>query len=158
MEISGSRIIAAPRHEVWMSLNDPDILRQCIPGCQEMTGSTGEGFEAVVTQKVGPVKATFRGTVTISDLVEAESYTISGEGKGGVAGFAKGSARVTLADVQEGTELSYEVDARVGGKIAQLGSRLITGTARKFADRFFSAFQAAVEGEDEQTTDGGAGT
>ncbi len=154
MEFSGSRTIAASRVDVWASLNDPDILRQCIPGCQEMTGSTGEGFEAVVTQKVGPVKATFRGRVTISDLIEAESYTITGEGKGGAAGFAKGSARVTLADVPEGTELGYEVDARVGGKIAQLGSRLIAGTARKFVDRFFAAFQAAVEGEADIDDDG----
>ncbi|WP_118133878.1 CoxG family protein [Oceanicella sp. SM1341] len=146
MELNGSRTIAADRATVWAALNDPDVLRACIPGCSELTGSPDEGFEATVTQKVGPVKATFKGAVTLSDIVEGESYTISGEGKGGAAGFAKGAAKVSLAEVPEGTELTYVVDAKVGGKLAQLGSRLIDGFAKKMADQFFERFQTAVEG------------
>lgn len=146
MQMQGSTRIEATRQEVWRALNDPEVLRACIPGCEELAGSPDEGFEAKVTQKVGPVKATFRGAVQISDVVEAESYRISGEGKGGVAGFASGGAVVRLVDVEGGTELSYDVDARVGGKIAQLGSRLIDSFARKMADQFFERFRAQVEG------------
>lgn len=146
MDLSGSRVIKADRATVWQALNDVDVLKACIPGCQEMTGSPEEGFEAVVTQKVGPVKATFKGAVALSDIVEGESYRISGEGKGGAAGFAKGAADVRLADVAEGTELAYEVQAHVGGKLAQLGSRIIDGFAKKMADQFFERFQTAVEG------------
>ncbi len=146
MELKGSRTISAPRAQVWAALNDAEVLKACIPGCQELTGSPAEGFEAVVTQKVGPVKATFKGAVQLSDIVEGESYRISGEGKGGAAGFAKGGAAVSLADVEGGTELTYEVDAKVGGKLAQLGSRLIDGFAKKMADQFFERFQQAVEG------------
>ncbi|SET08144.1 CoxG family protein [Oceanicella actignis] len=150
MELKGSRIIKAPRAQVWAALNDPEVLRQCIPGCQELTGSPEEGFEATVTQKVGPVKATFKGAVQLSDVVEGESYRISGEGKGGAAGFAKGAANVRLSDVEEGTELTYEVEASVGGKLAQLGSRLIDGFAKKMADQFFTRFKEVVEGPDAQ--------
>jgi len=146
MELKGSRIIAADRATVWARLNDAETLKACIPGCTEMTGDPATGFDAVATQKIGPVKATFRGKVTLSNVVARESYTLSGEGKGGVAGFAKGVADVHLADVEGGTELSYVVDAKVGGKIAQLGSRLISGFARKMADQFFMRFQEAVEG------------
>lgn len=146
MELNGSRVIAADRATVWAKLNDAETLKACIPGCEELTGSPEEGFEAVVKQKVGPVKATFKGGVTLSDVVAGESYTISGEGKGGVAGFAKGGARVRLADAEGGTELSYDVEAKVGGKLAQLGSRLIDGFARKMADQFFERFQEQVEG------------
>ena len=145
MELTGSRIIAAERATVWAHLNDADTLREAIPGCQELHGSPEEGFSAVVKQKIGPVKATFKGNVTLSDVVEGESYRISGEGSGGVAGFAKGAAQVRLAEVPEGTELSYEVDAHVGGKLAQLGARLINGVARKLADQFFDNFQKQVE-------------
>lgn len=145
MELTGSRIIAADRATVWARLNDAATLKAAIPGCEELTGSPEEGFEAVVKQKVGPVSATFRGRVTLSDVVPGESYRILGEGSGGVAGFAKGGARVRLADVPGGTELSYEVEAQIGGKLAQLGSRLITGFARKMADQFFERFAAAVE-------------
>ena len=148
MELKGTRVIAADRQTVWAALNDADVLKACIPGCEELTGSAEEGFEAKVTQKIGPVKAKFTGVVTLSDVVEAESYTISGEGKGGAAGFAKGGAKVTLADVEGGTELSYDVDASVGGKLAQLGSRLIDGFSKKMADQFFEKFQAVVEGTD----------
>lgn len=146
MELTGSRTIAADRATVWARLNDPETLKAAIPGCQEMTGSPADGFEAVVKQKVGPVSATFRGKVTLSEVVEGESYRIFGEGSGGVAGFAKGGARVRLADVAGGTELTYEVEAQIGGKLAQLGSRLITGFARKMADQFFERFKTAVEG------------
>ncbi|MCC6305300.1 MAG: carbon monoxide dehydrogenase subunit G [Rhodobacteraceae bacterium] len=146
MELTGTRTIAADRATVWARLNDPGTLMAAIPGCQEMKGSPAEGFEAVVKQKIGPVSATFRGRVTLSDVVEGVSYRITGEGSGGVAGFAKGGARVRLADVAAGTELTYEVEAQIGGKLAQLGSRLITGVARKLADQFFERFQAAVEG------------
>ncbi|MGC9368269.1 MAG: CoxG family protein [Paracoccaceae bacterium] len=146
MELNGSRVIAADRATVWEKLNDAETLRACIPGCQELTGSPEEGFEAVVKQKVGPVKATFKGGVTLSDVVPGESYTIAGEGKGGVAGFAKGEAKVRLADTEGGTELTYDVEAKVGGKLAQLGSRLIDGFARKMADQFFERFQEQVEG------------
>lgn len=146
MELSGNRTIAADRATVWAQLNDAETLKACIPGCTELTGSSAEGFEAVVKQKVGPVKATFKGKVSISDVVEGESYTLTGEGTGGVAGFAKGSAAVSLADAEGGgTELTYSVDAKVGGKIAQLGSRLIGGFARKMADKFFEQFQTEVE-------------
>ncbi|WP_298430943.1 CoxG family protein [uncultured Jannaschia sp.] len=148
MELTGTRTIAAPRDIVWAKLNDAETLKACIPGCEELTGSPEEGFEAVVKQKVGPVKATFKGAVTLSDVNPPESYRIAGEGKGGVAGFAKGGADVRLAEVPEGTALSYAVDAKVGGKIAQLGSRLIDSFAAKMADQFFENFQAQVEGTD----------
>ncbi|MEM9010405.1 MAG: carbon monoxide dehydrogenase subunit G [Pseudomonadota bacterium] len=146
MEMTGSRTIAADRATVWAALNDPEVLKACIPGCQEMTGSPDEGFAATVVQKVGPVKATFKGAVTLSNVVEGESYTISGEGKGGAAGFAKGGANVALAEAAEGTELTYEVEAKVGGKLAQLGSRLIDGFAKKMTDQFFERFKTVVEG------------
>jgi carbon monoxide dehydrogenase subunit G len=146
MELTGSRVIAADRATVWSRLNDAETLKAAIPGCSDLTGSPEDGFEAVVTQKVGPVKATFRGKVVLSDVVEGESYRISGEGTGGVAGFAKGGADVRLTDHEDGTELSYDVQAQVGGKIAQLGSRLINGFAKKMADQFFENFQTAVEG------------
>ena len=146
MEMDGTRVIAADRATVWARLNDPETLKACIPGCSELTGSPEAGFAAVVTQKVGPVKATFKGEVTLENVVPGVSYTITGEGKGGVAGFAKGGADVRLADVEGGTELTYAVKAQVGGKLAQLGNRLIAGFARKMSDQFFERFQAEVEG------------
>jgi uncharacterized protein len=145
MELSGQRIIKASRATVWTALNSAEVLKECIPGCEELTGTAEDGFDAVAVQRIGPVKARFKGNVTLSDIVPGVSYTISGQGKGGVAGFAKGEAKVHLADVAEGTELTYEVEARVGGKIAQLGSRLIAGFARKLADGFFAKFQDTVE-------------
>ncbi|SFU13437.1 CoxG family protein [Sedimentitalea nanhaiensis] len=146
MQITDSREIAAPRADVWQALLSAEVLKDCVPGCQEMSGSPEDGFEATVVQKVGPVKATFKGAVTISDVVEGESLTLTGEGKGGAAGFAKGGARVTLTDSETGTLLSYDVDAKVGGKLAQLGSRIIDGFAKKMADQFFTTFQQRVEG------------
>ncbi len=146
MEMQGERTIAAPRDAVWNALNDAEVLKACIPGCQTMEKTSDTGFEATVKQKVGPVSATFKGAVELSDIVEGESYTISGEGKGGAAGFAKGGAKVRLADAEGGTLLSYEADAKVGGKIAQLGARLIDGFAKKMADQFFDRFKEQVEG------------
>ncbi len=147
MQMSEERHIAAPPATVWAALFDPEILKACVPGCQELTGSASEGYEATVVQKVGPVKATFKGTVTMSDVVDGESCTLSGEGKGGAAGFAKGNAHVRLAPGEGGgTLLSYEVDAKVGGKLAQLGSRIVDGFARRMAGEFFNRFQAEVEG------------
>ncbi|MCI5038664.1 MAG: carbon monoxide dehydrogenase subunit G [Donghicola eburneus] len=145
MELHDSRVIAAPRSKVWEALLSADVLRECVPGCKEMSGTAEEGFAATVVQKVGPVKATFKGDVTLSDMVDQESVKLSGEGKGGAAGFAKGAADVTLSDVAEGTLLAYNVDARVGGKLAQLGGRVIDGVAKKMADQFFENFQNAVE-------------
>ncbi|HEU0222308.1 MAG TPA: carbon monoxide dehydrogenase subunit G [Paracoccaceae bacterium] len=146
MELKGSRMIAADRMTVWAALNDPEVLKACIPGCDSLAGSAAEGFEATVTQKVGPVKATFKGKVALSDIVEGQSYRISGEGSGGVAGFAKGGANVALADAEGGTDLTYEVEAKIGGKLAQLGSRIIDGFAKSMADKFFTNFQKVVEG------------
>ncbi len=147
MQLTDQRDIKADPAIVWAGLTDPEVLKACVPGCQEMTGSLEEGFEAVVVQKVGPVKATFKGQVTLDDVVEGESCTIVGEGKGGPAGFAKGSAKVALAPIEGGgTRLSYDVDAKVGGKLAQLGSRIIDGFAKKMAEQFFARFQEVVEG------------
>ncbi|WP_108815265.1 CoxG family protein [Loktanella sp. Alg231-35] len=148
MELSGTKVIAADVENVWAHLNNPETLKACIPGCEELTGSPEEGFAATVKQKVGPVKATFKGEVTLDNIVPGKSYTITGEGKGGVAGFAKGGADVVLTAVDGGTELAYEVQAKVGGKLAQLGSRIIGGFARKMADQFFESFQNTVEGND----------
>lgn len=145
MEMQGSRQIMAPRAVVWAALNDAEVLKAAIPGCQSLSGSPEEGFTAVVKQKVGPVSATFEGQVRLTDVVPMESYTIAGEGKGGAAGFAKGQAAVSLADEDGGTLLTYDVKASVGGKLAQLGSRLIDGFAKKTADTFFENFQTAVE-------------
>ncbi len=138
---------------VWAALNDPLILQASIPGCTSLSGNTRDGFEAVVTQKIGPVKATFKGAVAISDIVEGHSYTISGQGKAGPAGYAHGSALVTLEDANNGTTLGYEVTAKVGGKIASLGGRLIDGLAKQLAEQFFEKFQNAVETEDKADQD-----
>ncbi len=146
MELTGSRQIAADRATVWAALNDPEVLKAAIPGCQSMSGDPENGFEATVKQKVGPVSATFHGAVRLSNVDPGASYTISGEGKGGAAGFAKGGADVRLEDADGGTLLSYDVRANVGGKLAQLGSRLIDGFAKKLADQFFENFKNAVEG------------
>ncbi len=154
MKLTDSREIAAPRANVWAAILNPEVLKTCIPGCQEMTGSVADGFEAVVVQKVGPVKATFKGAVEISDVVEGESLTLTGQGKGGPAGFAKGSADVTFADNSDGgTLLTYDVEAKVGGKLAQLGSRIIDGFTKKLADQFFERFQDGLEGPTDDDTD-----
>lgn len=149
MQMSDTREIKAAPSDVWAAILNPDVLKECIPGCTEVTGNREEGFEATVTQKVGPVKATFKGAVSLSDITEGEAVTISGEGKGGPAGFAKGGAVVRLEPIPEGTRLSYEVEANVGGKLAQLGSRIIDGFAKKMADEFFTRFQDALEAPQE---------
>ncbi len=149
MELKDQRDINASPEIVWAAILDPEVLKACVPGCESMTGSPEEGYEAVVVQKVGPVKAKFTGVVTLSDIVEGREVTITGEGKGGPAGFAKGGAKVTLTPEGDGTRLSYDVDAKVGGKLAQLGSRIIDGFAKKMADQFFARFQEAVEGPPE---------
>ncbi|GAA4228132.1 carbon monoxide dehydrogenase subunit G [Sagittula sp. NFXS13] len=151
MKMSDSRIIKAPREQVWAAIQDPEVLKACVPGCTEMSGSPEEGYEATVVQKVGPVKATFKGQVAMTDMTAPEALKLSGEGKGGAAGFAKGGAVVTLAEVEDGTELHYDVEANVGGKLAQLGSRIIDGFAKKMADQFFENFQNAVEGPGDVT-------
>jgi carbon monoxide dehydrogenase subunit G len=154
MQMHGERRIDASREDVWRALNDPEVLKACIPGCEELTQTSDTSLAAKVTQKVGPVKARFAGAVELTDIVVTESYTLSGEAKGGPAGFAKGEARVALADADGGTLLTYDVDAKVGGKLAQLGNRLIDGFARKMAEEFFARFQAAVEGPPDEAEAG----
>lgn len=140
MEMSGEYRIEAPIERVWEALNDPEILKQAIPGCDEIVRLSDTELTAKVTARVGPVKASFTGHVTLSDLDPPNSYRISGEGKGGAAGFAKGGANVSLVADGDATILKYEVDATVGGKLAQIGSRLIDGTARKLSGEFFETF------------------
>jgi uncharacterized protein len=144
MTMTGEVTLPADRPKVWGLLNDPDVLKSCIPGCESLEKSGDNGFAAVVKTKIGPVSATFRGKVELTDIVPLVGYTIRGEGEGGVAGFAKGGAKVALADAPDGTSLRYDVEANVGGKIAQLGSRLIDGVAKNMADKFFSSFAAVA--------------
>jgi uncharacterized protein len=153
MLLSDTREIKADPKVVWDAILNPDVLKECIPGCESLTGSVADGYEAVVKQKVGPVSATFSGLVQLSDIVEGRSLKISGEGKGGVAGFAKGGANVSFEPMEGGTRLTYEAEANVGGKIAQLGSRIIDSFAKKLADEFFTRFQAAVEEPEEEPED-----
>jgi carbon monoxide dehydrogenase subunit G len=145
MTMSGEIQLAAPREVVWEKLNDPEVLKACIPGCEELERTGDNGFSATAKMKVGPVSARFKGNVTLSDLDPPNGYKITGEGAGGVAGFAKGGAVVSLADKDGGTLLTYEVDAQIGGKLAQLGQRLINGTAKKLSDEFFAKFAEQVE-------------
>jgi carbon monoxide dehydrogenase subunit G len=144
MTMTGEYALTAEPATVWEKLNDPEALKACIPGCEELEKTEDGGFRAVVKVKVGPVKATFKGKVTLSDLDPPHGYTISGEGEGGVAGFAKGGAKVRLLEIPEGTKLTYDVEAQVGGKLAQLGGRLINGVAKKYADEFFANFVQVV--------------
>ena len=145
MDMNGSKTIAAPVGVVWRALNEPEILRQCIPGCESLEKTSDTAMTATVVLKIGPVKARFEGAVELSNLDPPNSYTISGEGKGGMVGFAKGGADVSLAPQPDGTTLlSYSVKADVGGKIAQLGGRLIDSTAKKLAEQFFSNLGARL--------------
>ena len=146
MTMNGEVQLAAPREVVWAKLNDADVLKQCIPGCEELNMSSPTEFQAVATIKIGPVKAKFKGKVHLTDMDPPNGYKISGEGEGGVAGFAKGGATVGLADKDGGTLLSYNVEAQIGGKLAQLGQRLSNGAAKKLADEFFANFAKAVQG------------
>ncbi|NMG40756.1 carbon monoxide dehydrogenase [Chelativorans sp. ZYF759] len=152
MVIEGEERIEAPLQTVWEALNDPEILKACIPGCESLEKTSETELEAVVTLKIGPIKAKFNGEVRLENLNPPHSYTIIGEGKGGVAGFAKGGADVTLSeDGPETTILAYTATADVGGKIAQLGSRLIASTSKKLSGQFFSEFNRQVSGETEET-------
>jgi uncharacterized protein len=144
MTMTGQVTLPADRPKVWALLNDPEVLKASIPGCESLERVGDNGFAAVVKTKIGPVSATFKGKVELSDIVPLVGYTISGEGEGGVAGFAKGGAKVSLADAEGGTLLRYNVEAQVGGKIAQLGARLVDGVAKSMADKFFTSFAAAV--------------
>src|SRR6202161_1720407 len=150
MQMNDSQRILAPKEKVWAALNDPEVLKQCIPGCQNLEMSSPTEMTATVVFRVGPVKATFGGKVTLSDLDSPNSYRISGEGSGGVAGFAKGGASVRLeSESPEVTILHYDVDAQIGGKLAQLGGRLIDSTSKKLAGEFFTAFAEMVGGTTE---------
>ena len=144
MEMTGEYKIPAPRQKVWEALNDPEILKACIPGCQELNKESDTELSATVKSKVGPVSATFKGKVTLSDIDAPNGYKISGEGTGGVAGFAKGGAEVSLVDDGDGTLLNYTATGQVGGKLAQIGSRLIDSTAKKMANEFFGKFAEVV--------------
>jgi hypothetical protein len=144
MDMTGEYRIPAPRQRVWEALNDPEVLKAAIPGCDELVKKSDTELEAKVTAKVGPVSAKFGGAVTLGDLNPPESYTISGQGSGGAAGFAKGGATVVLTEDGSDTILRYEAKAEVGGKLAQIGSRLIQGTAKKMADEFFGKFSRIV--------------
>jgi len=159
MDMTGEFLIPAPRQKVWAALNDPEILKQSIPGCEEIDKLSDTELQAKVTAKVGPVKARFGGKVTLSDLDPPNGYKITGEGSGGAAGFAKGGATVRLADADGGTtRLSYTVEAHVGGKLAQIGSRLIDATARKMAGDFFARFAAIVDAPQAEAAAQAAGT
>ncbi|HUA52665.1 MAG TPA: carbon monoxide dehydrogenase subunit G, partial [Candidatus Sulfotelmatobacter sp.] len=148
MDMTGETLIPAPRDAVWRALNDPEVLRQAIPGCETIEKVSDTEFSAKVVAKVGPVRATFTGQVQLSDLDPPNGYRISGEGKGGPAGFAKGGATVKLSDADGGTKLNYTVDAQIGGKLAQIGSRLIDATARSMAQDFFGRFSKLVAAGD----------
>jgi carbon monoxide dehydrogenase subunit G len=144
MTMNGEVELPASREVVWAKLNDPEVLKACIPGCEELEKTDEQNFRAVAKMKVGPVSARFKGKVTLSDLDPPNGYKISGEGEGGIAGFAKGGAIVGLSEKNGGTLLSYNVEAQIGGKLAQLGQRLISGAAKKLADEFFSNFTKAI--------------
>ncbi len=144
MDMTGERRIPAPRQTVWDALNDPDVLRASIPGCESLEKVSDTELKARAAVKIGPISAKFAGAVTLSDIDPPNGYTISGEGQGGVAGFAKGGAKVRLSEDGADTVLSYVVNAQVGGKIAQLGARLIDATAKQMADAFFDRFSSQM--------------
>lgn len=149
MKIAETRTIKVGREEVFAALNDPEVLRKAVPGCVSMEKKDDGSFEAEVQVKVGPVKANFKGEITLGDVNPPESYTISGKGSGGAAGFASGSAKVRLSEADGVTTLGYEVDAKTGGKLAQLGNRVMMSVAKSQADKFFTAFCRIVEGDEE---------
>lgn len=144
MDMTGERRISAPRERVWNALNDPEVLKGCIPGCETLEKVSDTEMKATAAVKIGPIAARFNGRVQLTDLDPPNAYTITGEGQGGVAGFAKGSAKVNLLPDELDTLLRYDVQAQVGGKIAQLGARLIDGTAKSMADQFFDRFAAQL--------------
>lgn len=146
MEMSGEFRIPAPKEKVWAALNDPEILQRSVPGCQSITKLSDTEMEGAVTASVGPVKATFKGSVVLSEINPPHSYTLTGQGKGGPAGFAKGVARVALTEDGGFTVLRYTAEASVGGKLAQIGQRLIDGTAKKLSEEFFGNFSTILGG------------
>jgi uncharacterized protein len=152
MVMNGEVQLSAPREQVWAKLNDAEALKASIPGCETLEKLSDTEFQAVATNKVGPVKARFKGKVRLSDLDPPNGYRISGEGDGGVAGFAKGGATVALSEKDGGTLLTYNVEAQVGGKLAQLGQRLVNGAAKKLADQFFAKFAAQFAQPDSGAT------
>ena len=153
MKLSGSQNIPAPRETVWKGLNDPKILQQCIPGCSKIEVTSPNEFKATVTIKVGPVKANFGGQVTLSDLKPPESYRISGKGDGGFAGFAAGGATIKLIALSANeTQMDYDVDAQIGGKLAMIGSRLIDSTSTSLANQFFTKFGSLMKAEESAKT------
>ncbi len=148
MKMSGTQIIQAPRAVVWKGLNDPKILQKCIPGCDKIESASPTDMKATVVVKVGPVKASFAGEVKLSDIKPPESYRISGQGQGGFAGHASGGASVKLSEISATeTQMDYDVDAQIGGKLAMLGSRLIDSTAKSLADQFFTKFAGLMKAE-----------
>lgn len=150
MELTDTLVIPAPRNVVFAALNDPEILQRCIPGCETLIKHSETELEAKVVLKIGPVKARFTGHVTLDPSQAPEAFGLTGQGSGGAAGFAKGGADVQLEDRGDETLLSYSAKAEIGGKLAQLGSRLVTGAARKLAAQFFEAFSAAVGEQQER--------
>ena len=140
MEMTGEQLIPLPQAETWKALNDPGILKDCIPGCESITRAADNEYDVVMTAKVGPVSAKFKGRMTVTDADPPNAYTLKFEGQGGVAGFAKGEATVKLAAQDSGTRLAYSAKATVGGKLAQVGARLVDGVARQVAEKFFEAF------------------
>lgn len=151
MELKDEIIINAPRDDVYAALNDPEILRECIPGCEDLTKTSDTELEAKVVLKIGPVKARFNGDVTLSPDAPPERFSLTGQGNGGVAGFAKGSAEVELDEHPEGTLLRYHAKAEIGGKLAQLGSRLVESTAKKLSAKFFNSFAERMGGDEDES-------
>jgi uncharacterized protein len=158
MEMTGEQLVPAAKQDTWNALNDPDVLKECVPGCESIERLAENEYRVSMVAKVGPVSAKFKGRLVISDMRPPDSYALAFEGQGGAAGFAKGSAQVRLAEESQGTRLSYDVKANVGGKLAQIGSRLVDAAAKKVADDFFRAFNrkmaslhehAAMEAHDE---------
>ncbi len=160
MKLSGEHYIPASRQTVWDALNDPDTLQACLPGCEALDKVSDTEMKATITTKIGPVKATFHGSVTLNDLDPPNGYTLNGDGQGGAAGFASGAASVTLIEADGGTLLKYEVEAKVGGKLAQIGSRLIDSVTKKLAGQFFSALvkRLSVEASAEEAAENGTGS
>lgn len=152
MEILGQQIIAAPRQRVWDALNDPDTLKACLPGCELVERVSHEEFRVIIKTAIGPLKARFQGSLKITEAQEPASCVMQFEGQGGAVGFGKGNASVVLKEVAEGTELSYEAKAQIGGKLAQVGSRLIDSVAKKMADDFFKAFQNELSPQEKVNT------
>ena len=147
MEMNGSRMVPADIETTWRALNDPEVLKACIAGCESVERVSDHEYRMTMTARVGPVSARFTGRITMTDIVAPTSYTLSFEGQGGAAGFAKGEARVALANNNPGTRIDYQVKAQVGGKLAQIGSRLIDGAAAKVADDFFARFAERLGGQ-----------